>query len=118
MAARLRIPARASAVLQSPPYHSRPPKHLWIGSGFPQHLRLTFSSTSEANGDGPEPRSPGGLEVTEKEPASKELTAAELRIVQLHASACAVSAPPWLRPSRLATPLYQFHSPPTAPLPP
>ncbi|XP_049625700.1 uncharacterized protein C1orf53 homolog [Suncus etruscus] len=89
MAAWLRIPARASAALQSPPKPTRPPKHLWIRSGSPQHLCLTFSSTSEANGDGPEPRSPGGLEVTEKEPASKELTAAELRIVQLHASACA-----------------------------
>ncbi|XP_040490535.1 uncharacterized protein C1orf53 homolog [Ursus americanus] len=88
MAAR-QISASALHALGRLPQASRPPKLPWVVGGFRQHLSLTLSSASEEDGRGCGPRSQGGLEGEGKCPDNEELTAAERRIADLHAAACA-----------------------------
>ncbi|XP_055000811.1 uncharacterized protein C1orf53 homolog isoform X2 [Sorex araneus] len=91
--------ARLLPALRSPRPAARRPGPLWGGAGFRRRLGLPYSSTSEADGDDSEPRSPGRPEGTETRPASQELTAAEQRIVELHAAACAAGQLNYMDPA-------------------
>ncbi|KAL2771101.1 uncharacterized protein WCI35_019279 [Daubentonia madagascariensis] len=66
-----------------------PPKPLWVGAGFRQQLNLTLCSTSEGDCGCSAPGSQGRPEGGARRPAGKELSAAERRIAELHAAACA-----------------------------
>lgn len=102
MAAR-QIPASALAALGRLPQASRPPRLLRVVGGFPQHLSLTLSSAAEEDRRGSGPRLQGGLKGDGRRPESEGLTAAERRIADLHAAACAVRPLLPARP-RLAPP--------------
>ncbi|XP_055966789.1 uncharacterized protein C1orf53 homolog [Sorex fumeus] len=91
--------ARLLPALRRPRPAARPPGPLWGGAGPRQHRSLTFSSTSEADGEDPAARSTGRPEGTETRPASQELTAAERRIVELHAAACAAGQLNYMDPA-------------------
>ncbi|XP_058556908.1 uncharacterized protein C1orf53 homolog isoform X2 [Neofelis nebulosa] len=88
MAAR-QIPAWARAALRTQPQAALPPKLLWVGGGFRRHLCLTLCSASKEDRGRSGRCSQGGLEGAASSRESEELTAAERRIADLHAAACA-----------------------------
>ncbi|XP_045312624.1 uncharacterized protein C1orf53 homolog isoform X3 [Leopardus geoffroyi] len=88
MAAR-QIPAWARAALRTQPQAALPPKLLWVGGGFRRHLCLTLCSASKEDRGHSGRCSQGGLEGAASSRESEELTAAERRIADLHAAACA-----------------------------
>ncbi|XP_037351848.1 uncharacterized protein C1orf53 homolog [Talpa occidentalis] len=96
MAARL-VPAWARAALGRPRPAAPPPKPLWVRAGFRQHLSLARGSASE--GARPGPRSPRRPERAGRRPAREELTAAERRIAELHAAACAAGQLTYVDPA-------------------
>ncbi|XP_069315726.1 uncharacterized protein C1orf53 homolog [Eulemur rufifrons] len=83
------IRALSCAALGRRPPAVPPPKPQWVGPGFRQQLRFTLRSTSEGDGGRCAPGSQGRPEEAATRPGSKELTAAERRIAELHAAACA-----------------------------
>ncbi|XP_030157622.1 uncharacterized protein C1orf53 homolog isoform X1 [Lynx canadensis] len=88
MAAR-QIPAWARAALRTQPQAALPPKLLWVRGGFRRHLCLTLCSASKEDRGRSGRCSQGGLEGAASSRESEELTAAERRIADLHAAACA-----------------------------
>ncbi|XP_045392465.1 uncharacterized protein C1orf53 homolog isoform X2 [Lemur catta] len=84
------IRALNRAALGTRPPAVPPPKPQWVEPGFRQQRRFTLRSTAEGDGGRPAPGSPGRPEGAATRPASEELTAAERRIAELHAAACAV----------------------------
>ncbi|MBZ3875899.1 hypothetical protein SUZIE_135245 [Sciurus carolinensis] len=88
MAAR-RVGAWAGAAVRRPAPSAPPPVPLWVSRGLRQRLGLTLGSNSKGDHGGSVPGSQGGPEGAARLPASEELTAAELRIAELHAAACA-----------------------------
>ncbi|XP_026930410.2 uncharacterized protein C1orf53 homolog isoform X2 [Acinonyx jubatus] len=88
MAAR-QIPAWARAALWTQPQAALPPKLLWVGGGFRRHLCLTLCSASKEDRGRSGRCSQGGLEGAASSRESEGLTAAERRIADLHAAACA-----------------------------
>uniref|UniRef100_A0A8C0YWW4 Uncharacterized protein n=1 Tax=Canis lupus familiaris TaxID=9615 RepID=A0A8C0YWW4_CANLF len=82
MAAR-RGPALALASL------GRRPAPLGVGGRCPRARGAALGSAPGGGRGGPAPRSPEGPAGAERRPASEELTAAERRIADLHAAACA-----------------------------
>nr|XP_019831550.1 PREDICTED: uncharacterized protein C1orf53 homolog [Bos indicus] len=64
----------------------RPPRD---GTAFRRRRGVPLCSVAREDGGGPGPDSRGGPEEATKRPASQELTAAERRIAELHAAACA-----------------------------
>ncbi|XP_045839005.1 uncharacterized protein C1orf53 homolog [Meles meles] len=107
MAAR-RIPALALAAFGRLPPASRPPQLLRVVGGFRQHLSLTLSSAAEEDRRGSEPRLQGGLKADGRNPESEELTAAERRIADLHAAACATGQLNYVDPATGYTVLTQL----------
>ncbi|XP_045392464.1 uncharacterized protein C1orf53 homolog isoform X1 [Lemur catta] len=83
------IRALNRAALGTRPPAVPPPKPQWVEPGFRQQRRFTLRSTAEGDGGRPAPGSPGRPEGAATRPASEELTAAERRIAELHAAACA-----------------------------
>uniref|UniRef100_A0AAA9SG23 Chromosome 16 C1orf53 homolog n=1 Tax=Bos taurus TaxID=9913 RepID=A0AAA9SG23_BOVIN len=82
-----RVPASALRRTQpaaAPP--ERPPRD---GTAFRRRRGVPLCSVAREDGGGPGPDSRGGPEEATKRPASQELTAAERRIAELHAAACA-----------------------------
>ncbi|XP_020041520.2 uncharacterized protein C1orf53 homolog [Castor canadensis] len=100
MAAR-QIPALAGAALGRRPAVVQPARAPRVGRESPQQLGSTLCSASEGGGGGggPTPGSHGRPERTETHPASEELTAAELRIAELHAAACAAGQQSYVDPA-------------------
>lgn len=87
-----RVPASALRRTQpaaAPP--ERPPRD---GTAFRRRRGVPLCSVAREDGGGPGPDSRGGPEEATKRPASQELTAAERRIAELHAAACAVRPRP------------------------
>ncbi|XP_007459720.1 PREDICTED: uncharacterized protein C1orf53 homolog [Lipotes vexillifer] len=84
-----RVPASAGAALRRQPSAAPPPEPPRVGEGFRQRLSFTLCSASQGDRGGSGPDSQGGPEEAARRPASKELTAAERRISELHAAACA-----------------------------
>ncbi|XP_044122253.1 uncharacterized protein C1orf53 homolog isoform X1 [Neovison vison] len=107
MAAR-QIPASALAALGRLPQASRPPRLLRVVGGFPQHLSLTLSSAAEEDRRGSGPRLQGGLKGDGRRPESEGLTAAERRIADLHAAACATGQLNYVDPATGYTVLTQL----------
>ncbi|XP_039108626.1 uncharacterized protein C1orf53 homolog [Hyaena hyaena] len=107
MAAR-QMPAWARAAFRTQPQATPPPKPLWVGGGFRQHLSLTLCSASKEDGGGSGLRSQGGLEGAASSRASEELTAAERRIADLHAAACAAGQLNYTDPATGYTVLTQL----------
>lgn len=79
-----RVPA--SALGRPRPAAPPPPRD---GAAFRRGRGVPLCSAAREDGGGPGPDSQGGQEEAAKRPASQELTAAEWRIVELHAAACA-----------------------------
>lgn len=94
MAAR-QVPAWARATVGRSPPAALPPRALWVQAGSRQHLSLTRCSASEGAG----PRSPSRPERARGRPASEGLTAAERRIAELHAAACAAGQQTYVDPA-------------------
>ncbi|CAD7672535.1 unnamed protein product [Nyctereutes procyonoides] len=67
----------------------RPPAPLGVGGRCPRARGAALCSAPGGDRGGPAPRSPEGPAGAERRPASEELTAAERRIADLHAAACA-----------------------------
>nr|XP_004028149.2 uncharacterized protein C1orf53 homolog [Gorilla gorilla gorilla] len=88
MAAR-QIWARTGAALCRQPSVAPPPAPLWVRAGFRQQLSLTLCPANEGNCGGSAPSTPGRPERAARPSVSEELTAAERRIAELHAAACA-----------------------------
>ncbi|XP_072804879.1 uncharacterized protein C1orf53 homolog [Vicugna pacos] len=84
-----RVPASAGAALRRQPPAAPPAKPPRVGAEFRQHLSFTLCSSSEGDRGGSGPDSQGGQKATAGILASEELTAAERRIAELHAAACA-----------------------------
>ncbi|PNJ50105.1 uncharacterized protein C1orf53 homolog [Pongo pygmaeus] len=88
MAAR-QIWTRAGPALWRQPSAAPPPAPLWVQAGFRQQLSLTLCPANEGNCGGSAPSTPGRPERAARPSVSEELTAAERRIAELHAAACA-----------------------------
>ncbi|KAM5238658.1 uncharacterized protein C1orf53 homolog [Ctenodactylus gundi] len=89
MAAR-RLPGLAGAALGGRPLAAPPPEPLRVGTWFQQPLSLTLCSASEGQRGGHTADTRQERpERAARHPASEELTAAERRIAELHAAACA-----------------------------
>ncbi|XP_004476406.2 uncharacterized protein C1orf53 homolog [Dasypus novemcinctus] len=93
------IPALAGIALGRRPRVAQPPKPLWDRAGYGQHPSLTLCSASQGNPGGPGFGSQMRPEGAVKRPASEELTAADLRIVELHAAACAAGQLSYVDPA-------------------
>ncbi|KAM9108049.1 uncharacterized protein C1orf53 homolog isoform 2-T2 [Megaptera novaeangliae] len=85
-----RVPVSAGAALGWLPSAAPPPEPPRVGEAFRQRLSFTLCSASQGDRSGSGPDSQGGPEGAARRPASKELTAAERGISELHAAACAV----------------------------
>ncbi|XP_002760659.1 uncharacterized protein C1orf53 homolog [Callithrix jacchus] len=83
------IRALAGPALRGQPLAAPPPAPLWVPAGFQQQLSLTLRSANEGNRGGSVPDTPGRPDKAARPSESKELTAAERRIAELHAAACA-----------------------------
>uniref|UniRef100_A0A8C3WSU9 Chromosome 1 open reading frame 53 n=1 Tax=Catagonus wagneri TaxID=51154 RepID=A0A8C3WSU9_9CETA len=83
------VPASAGAVLGRQPPAALPPKQARVGAKLRQHLSFTFCSTSKGDRGVSGPDSQDVPQGERTGPASEELTAAERRIAELHAAACA-----------------------------
>ncbi|XP_017361553.1 uncharacterized protein C1orf53 homolog [Cebus imitator] len=81
--------ALAGPALRGRPPAAPPPAPLWVPAGFRQQFSLTLCSANEGNGGGSAPDAPGRPDAAARPSGSEELTAAERRIVELHAAACA-----------------------------
>ncbi|XP_057391200.1 uncharacterized protein C1orf53 homolog isoform X1 [Balaenoptera acutorostrata] len=84
-----RVPVSAGAALGRQPSAAPPPEPPRVGEAFRQRLSFTLCSASQGDRSGSGPDSQGGPEGAARRPASKELTAAERKISELHAAACA-----------------------------
>ncbi|TEA31771.1 hypothetical protein DBR06_SOUSAS14110010 [Sousa chinensis] len=84
-----RVPASVGAALGRQPSAAPPPEPPRVGEGFRQRLSFTLCSASQGDCGGSGPDSQGEPEGAARCPASEELTAAERRISELHAAACA-----------------------------
>lgn len=107
-----RVPA--SALGRPRPAAPPPPRD---GAAFRRGRGVPLCSAAREDGGGPGPDSQGGQEEAAKRPASQELTAAEWRIVELHAAACAVRPRPAHRPRPRAVRLRGKAPPPETPKP-
>ncbi|XP_012505920.1 PREDICTED: uncharacterized protein C1orf53 homolog [Propithecus coquereli] len=83
------IRALSGAALGRRPPAVPPPKPQWVGAGFQPQRSFTLRSTPEGDGGRSAPGSQGRPEGAATCPAGEELTAAERRIAELHAAACA-----------------------------
>lgn len=108
------IPALVGAALGGQRPAARPPRPLWVTAGFHQHPSVTLCFASERDRGGAGPPSQERPAGAERLPASRELTAAERQIADLHAAACAVSPRP--RPAQLLVRLRR-EAPPLRPAP-
>ncbi|XP_057391204.1 uncharacterized protein C1orf53 homolog isoform X2 [Balaenoptera acutorostrata] len=86
-----RVPVSAGAALGRQPSAAPPPEPPRVGEAFRQRLSFTLCSASQGDRSGSGPDSQGGPEGAARRPASKELTAAERKISELHAAACAAT---------------------------
>ncbi|XP_061239679.1 uncharacterized protein C1orf53 homolog isoform X1 [Bos javanicus] len=82
-----RVPA--SALRRTQPAAAPPEPPPRDGTVFRRRRGVPLCSVAREDGGGPGPDSRGGPEEATKRPASQELTAAERRIAELHAAACA-----------------------------
>uniref|UniRef100_A0A8C0C928 Chromosome 1 open reading frame 53 n=1 Tax=Balaenoptera musculus TaxID=9771 RepID=A0A8C0C928_BALMU len=93
-----RVPVSAGAALGWLPSAAPPPEPPRVGEAFRRRLCFTLCSASgDRSGSGPD--SQGGPEGAARRPASKELTAAERRISELHAAACAAGGLNYMDPA-------------------
>ncbi|XP_061239680.1 uncharacterized protein C1orf53 homolog isoform X2 [Bos javanicus] len=83
-----RVPA--SALRRTQPAAAPPEPPPRDGTVFRRRRGVPLCSVAREDGGGPGPDSRGGPEEATKRPASQELTAAERRIAELHAAACAL----------------------------
>nr|XP_059863044.1 uncharacterized protein C1orf53-like [Delphinus delphis] len=83
------VPGSAGATLGRQPSPAPPPELPRVREVFRQRLSFTFCSSSQGDCGGSGPNSQGGPEGAARCLASKELTAAERRVSELHAAASA-----------------------------
>ncbi|XP_033277092.1 uncharacterized protein C1orf53-like [Orcinus orca] len=83
------VPGSAGATLGRQPSPAPPPELPQVREVFRQRLSFTFCSSSQGDCGGSGPDSQGGPEGAARRPVSKELTAAERRVSELHAAASA-----------------------------
>ncbi|XP_012314639.2 uncharacterized protein C1orf53 homolog [Aotus nancymaae] len=81
------IRALVGPALRGQPPAAPPLAPLWVPAGFRQQLSLTHCSANDENCGGPD--TPGRPDTAARPSGSEELTAAERRIAELHAAACA-----------------------------
>lgn len=89
-----RVQALAGAVLRGHAPSAQPPRPLRVAAGSPLQRGLTLGGAFQGGRGGSTTGLHDKPESTERLPASGELTAAERRIAELHAEACAVSSCP------------------------
>ncbi|XP_039322441.1 uncharacterized protein C1orf53 homolog [Saimiri boliviensis] len=83
------IRALAGPALRGRPPAAPPPAPPRVPGGFRQQLSLTLGPAHEGNGGGSAPDRQGRPDAAARPSGSEELTAAERRIAELHAAACA-----------------------------
>ncbi|XP_023564438.1 uncharacterized protein C1orf53 homolog isoform X1 [Octodon degus] len=88
-----RLRALAGATLHGRAPFGPPPHPLGVAVRPRQQRSLTLGGASEGGRGGATPGSQDGPESPARRPGSEGLTAAERRIAELHAAACAVSLP-------------------------
>ncbi|CAK6442306.1 unnamed protein product [Pipistrellus nathusii] len=101
MAAR-RVPALVTATFGGRPPAARAARPLWVSAGLRQPLGAPLRSASEGGergGVGPGPRPQDGPAAAERRPERAALTAAERRIADLHAAACAAQQLTYVDPA-------------------
>ncbi|XP_053515614.1 uncharacterized protein C1orf53 homolog [Artibeus jamaicensis] len=93
------IPALVGTALGGRRPAARPPRPLWVKAGLHQHPGVNLCFASERDRGGAEPPSQDRPAGAERLPGSQELTAAEQRIADLHAAACAAGHLSYLDPA-------------------
>ncbi|XP_036091376.1 uncharacterized protein C1orf53 homolog [Rousettus aegyptiacus] len=93
-----RVPALAGAALRGWPPAALPTRPVRVAAG-PQPLGVALCSASGRDRSGAGPRARDRPEAEARRPASKELTAAERRIADLHAAACAAGQLDYVDPA-------------------
>ncbi|KAK1327960.1 hypothetical protein QTO34_012382 [Cnephaeus nilssonii] len=84
-----RVPAQVTATFGGRPPAARPARPLWVSAGLRQPLGVPLCSASEGERGDVGPRAQDSPAGAERRPETAALTAAERRIADLHAAACA-----------------------------